>query len=75
MRKVCLIKYYDLVFFENLFKTVGSILCAIITYFINTPNAYLVQFTGCGCVCIVGKIYLCTNCLWFVEIQIILVLY
>ncbi|CAH8632949.1 unnamed protein product [Schistosoma guineensis] len=36
--------------------TVGSILCAIITYFINTPNAYLVQFTGCGCVCIVALI-------------------
>uniref|UniRef100_A0A3Q0KMF3 Putative oxalate:formate antiporter n=1 Tax=Schistosoma mansoni TaxID=6183 RepID=A0A3Q0KMF3_SCHMA len=36
--------------------TVGSILCSIITNFINTPNAYLVQFTGCGCVCIVALI-------------------
>ncbi|KAK4475890.1 hypothetical protein MN116_001136 [Schistosoma mekongi] len=32
--------------------TVGSILCAIVTTFVSSQNAYLVQFTGCGCVCL-----------------------
>ncbi|CAH8566160.1 unnamed protein product [Schistosoma turkestanicum] len=36
--------------------TVGSLLCSIITNFIHTPNAYLIQFTGCGCVCIVALV-------------------
>ncbi|CAH8566132.1 unnamed protein product [Schistosoma turkestanicum] len=32
--------------------TVGSILCAIVTTFVSYQNAYLVQFTGCGFVCL-----------------------
>ncbi|XP_018654068.1 putative oxalate:formate antiporter [Schistosoma mansoni] len=34
------------------FKTVGSVLCAMVTTFVSYQNAYVVQFTGCGFVCL-----------------------
>nr|CAH8871728.1 unnamed protein product [Trichobilharzia regenti] len=33
---------------------VGSILCGIISTVITNENAYVLQFTSCGCICIVG---------------------
>ncbi|CAH8492452.1 unnamed protein product [Dicrocoelium dendriticum] len=42
---------YGLVF--NAFAA-GSILCALITSFVRSKDAYLVQFTGCGCVCLLA---------------------
>ncbi|RTG89038.1 uncharacterized protein DC041_0000730 [Schistosoma bovis] len=34
------------------FKTVGSVLCATVTTLVSYQNAYIVQFTGCGFVCL-----------------------
>ncbi|CAH8639995.1 unnamed protein product [Heterobilharzia americana] len=36
--------------------TVGSILCAIISTFITSQDAYLIQFSACGCVCILALV-------------------
>ncbi|KAK4475894.1 hypothetical protein MN116_001139 [Schistosoma mekongi] len=55
MKILYLLECYDLTFFGTP-KTVGSLLCAIITNFITTSNTYLVQFTGCGCVCVLALI-------------------
>ncbi|KAF7256587.1 Oxalate:formate antiporter [Paragonimus skrjabini miyazakii] len=42
---------YGLVF--NAFAA-GSLVCGVITTLVEAKNAYLVQFTGCGCVCLIA---------------------
>ncbi|CAH8669669.1 unnamed protein product [Schistosoma rodhaini] len=37
--------------------TVGSILCSVVSMFIHAPNPYLVQFTGCGGVCLLAFLF------------------
>ncbi|KAK4475895.1 hypothetical protein MN116_001140 [Schistosoma mekongi] len=37
--------------------TVGSILCSVITMFISVPDIYLMQFSGCGCVCLLAFVF------------------
>ncbi|KAA3680361.1 uncharacterized protein DEA37_0000230 [Paragonimus westermani] len=41
------------------FKAAGSLVCGVITTLVEAKNAYLVQFTGCGCVCLIGKLFIC----------------
>ncbi|CAH8647016.1 unnamed protein product [Heterobilharzia americana] len=42
---------YGLIFTAFAF---GSLLCALVTTFVSSHNAYLVQFTGCGFVCLLA---------------------
>ncbi|TNN17752.1 Oxalate:formate antiporter [Schistosoma japonicum] len=37
--------------------TVGSILCSVITMYIHVENIYLMQFSGCGCVCLLAFVF------------------
>ncbi|RTG89043.1 uncharacterized protein DC041_0000735 [Schistosoma bovis] len=49
------------------FKTVGSILCSVVSMFIHASDPYLVQFSGCGGVCLLAFVF----AIWIEDKKII----
>ncbi|CAH8640864.1 unnamed protein product [Schistosoma curassoni] len=47
--------------------TVGSILCSVVSMFIHASNPYLVQFSGCGGVCLLAFLF----AIWIEDKKII----